>query len=287
MRFLSALLFWLVATVALAVAVPTAWAQQNVVDRDGYAELARQAASDQRLQQAMAGELATQIAEMAAQNGQGNVNPTLIRAAAGAYTASSAFPGHFAQANDIAHRWLFTQTAATDENGRWQIDLAPMLADSSFQQTLADYGIEAPSTLTIPLTENAPDALAPGRLRPVAQWGPWVSVGATVLAGVCALLTLASARSRGKALCALGISALLVGAAGWAGLEVLRRYVEQALGQMSGDIRTIADVVVTTAQDSLHVWLNWTLIGGAVLVAVGLVGSMLGGMRRTRSTPRA
>lgn len=286
MRFLATLLFWLIATAALVVAVPSAWAQRNVVDGNGYAELAGQAATDARLQQAMAGELATQITRLASDNGYGEVNSNLIRLAANSYTSGSAFPGHFAQANDIAHRWLFTDAATTDEAGRWQIDLAPMLADSSFQQTLAGYGIEPPSTLTIPLTENAPDALAPGRLRPLSQWGPWVSVGSAVLAGVFALLTLASARSRGKALCALGVSALLVGAAGYAGLEMVRRYVNQALNQTSGDIRTIADVVVSTAQGSAHSWLNWTLLGGGALLVLGVLGSVLGGMSRTRSTPR-
>ena len=38
-------------------------------------------------------------------------------------------------------------------------------------------------------------ALRPGQLRLAATWGPWVSVGATVLAGVFALLTMAVARS--------------------------------------------------------------------------------------------
>lgn len=291
MRFLATLLFWLIATAALVVAVPSAWAQRNVVDGNGYAELAGHAATDARLQQAMAAELATQITRLASDNGYGEVNSNLIRLAANSYTSGSAFPGHFAQANDIAHRWLFTNAATTDEAGRWQIDLAPMLADSSFQQTLADYGIEPPSTLTIPLTENAPDALAPGRLQPLSQWGPWVSVGSAVLAGVFALLTLASARSRGKALCALGVSALLVGAAGYAGLEMVRRYVNQALNQTSGDIRTIADVVVSTAQGSAHSWLNWTLVVGVALVVLGFLGSMLGAARsragsRTHSTPR-
>ena len=59
--------------------------------------------------------------------------------------------------------------------------------------------------------------MRPGQLRQLATWGPWVSVGATILTGVFALLTLAAAGSRGKALAALGVSALLVGAAGWAG----------------------------------------------------------------------
>ncbi|MDT5100191.1 MAG: hypothetical protein QOC76_3928, partial [Mycobacterium sp.] len=40
MRFLAALLFWLMTTVLLAVAVPVSWAQKNVVSEDGYAALA-------------------------------------------------------------------------------------------------------------------------------------------------------------------------------------------------------------------------------------------------------
>ena len=36
MRFVAALLFWLVTTVALAVAIPAMWAQKNVVDEAGY-----------------------------------------------------------------------------------------------------------------------------------------------------------------------------------------------------------------------------------------------------------
>ena len=101
-----------------------------------------------------------------------------------------------------------------------------------------------------------------------------------ILTGVFALLTLASARSRGKALAALGVSALLVGAAGWAGLEVARRYINDALNRTTGDIRQVADVMVNHAEDSLHQWLNLTLAAGGVLVVFGVVASMLGGLRR-------
>ena len=96
-----------------------------------------------------------------------------------------------------------------------------------------------------------------------------------------ALLTLAAARSRGKALTALGVSALLVGAAGWAGIEMGRRYVNSALNRTTGDIRTVAEVMVGAAEDSLHLWLNVTLAAGAALVVLGVVASMLGGLRRS------
>jgi hypothetical protein len=200
---------------------------------------------------------------------------------AGTYTASPVFPGQFAQANRIAHRWMFTDSVQqADASGRWQIDLSPMLSDSSFRQTLQQFGIEAPSTLEVPLTENLSDSVRPGQLRQLSMWGPWVSVGATILTGVLALLTLAAARSRGKALAALGVSALLVGGAGWAGLEVARRYINTALDRTTGDIRQVADAMVSHAEDSLHQWLNLTLAAGGVLVVFGVIVAMLSGLRR-------
>ena len=281
MRFVAALLFWLLTTAALAATIPAAWAQKNVVDESGYASLAQQAARDPRLQSAMASELTDQLVTVASDSGD-DVSTSLLSGAATSYTRNSAFPGQFATANRIAHRWMFTDTVAqSDESGRWEVDLSPMLSDSSFQQTLQDFGIAPPSTLSVPLTENAPDSLRPGQLRQLATWGPWASIGACVLTGIFALLTLATARSRGKALAALGVSALVVGAAGWAGLEVGRRYVDDALNRTTGDIRLVADVMVNQAEVSAHQWLNLTLVAGGVLVVFGIIVSMLGGLRRS------
>jgi hypothetical protein len=91
---------------------------------------------------------------------------------------------------------------------------------------------------------------------------------------------LAAARSRGKALAALGVSALIVGAAGWAGLEVADRWVNEALNQTEGNIRQVADVMVAQAENGMHEWMNLTLAAGGVLVVFGVVVSMLGGLRR-------
>ena len=280
MRLLASLLCWLLATVALTVAVPASWAQHNVVDRDGYSALAASAAKDPRVQQAMAEELTSQLVKLAASSGY-DVNENLLGGAARAYTRSSAFPGQFALANELVHRWVFTDAVSQpDATGRWAIDLSPMLSDSSFQQTLGDFGIRAPSSLTIPLTENVPASVRPGQLRDAAKWGPWVSVGAAVLAGVLALLTLAAARQRGKALAALGVSGLIVGAAGWASIEVGRRYVNNALDTTTGEIRNLATAMVEHAIGSLHLWLNLTLATGGALVVLGTLASMLGGLRR-------
>ena len=278
MRFVLAALLWLLTTITLAVALPAVWAQQNLVGADGYAAFAQRAAADPALQQAVAAELTTQIGDLASSA----VTPAVVSVVAANYTASSAFPAQFAQANRLAHRWLFTNTVRSDldPQGRWVIDLAPMLSDSSFQETLTQYGIQLPATLPVPLTQNAPDALRPGQLQRVAIWGPWASVAVALLTGVLALLTLAVARRRGKALVALGVSALLIGAAGWAGLEVGRRFVDNSLAGASGDIRVIANSMVNHAISSMHQWLNVSLAVGGGLVLLGLVLSLLAGLGR-------
>ncbi|WP_137145832.1 hypothetical protein [Mycolicibacterium sp. CR10] len=285
MRFLTALMLWLVTTAALAVAVPAVWAQQTIVSEGGYAALAASAAEDARLQDAMAGELTTQVVSLGADNGY-TLNPELVRQVAISYTRNSGFPGQFAQANRIAHRWMFTGAVPSgNSTDQWLIDVAPMLSDPSFTATLGTLDLQLPETLTVPITVDAPE-LRPGKLRWLATWGPWASIGAAVIAGFFALLTLAAARSKGKAVTALGVSALLVGAAGWAGIEVGQRFLDGALNRTTGDIRTVAEVMVTHAEDSLHLWLNITLVAGVGLVVLGGIASALGGLgRRTTADP--
>lgn len=281
MRFVATVFLWLVTTVALALAIPAMWAQKNIVDANGYAAFAHSAAKDPKLQQAMASELTTQIVSLASNSGY-DLNPDLVRGVTTAYTQNAGFPGQFAQANRIVHTWMFTDEIRRQDgtDDRWLIDIAPMLSDSSLRATLGNLNLDVPETLTVPITVSNTAGMQPGQLRQLSTWGPWVSVGATVLTGVFALLTLAAARTRGKALAALGISALLVGAAGWAGLEVARRYVNHALDRTTGDIRQVADAMVNHAEGGLHQWLNLTLAAGGVLVVFGVLVTMLGGLRR-------
>ncbi len=280
MRTVAAVLMWFVTTALLAVAVPAVWAQQNLVDGAGYAALAQRAAADPELQSAMATELTTRVGLL----GSG-VDSTIVSRIAAAYTASAVFPGQFAIANGFAHRWLFTDTVSSsvDPQGRWVIDLAPMLSDTAFSQTLRDYNITVGSAVPMPLTDSAPAELRPGALREVGMWAPWVSMGVAVLAAASALLTIYLARNRGRILAALGISALIVGAAGWAAIEFAQRQVRDALNQTSGNLRTVADVMVATVEDSMHQWLNVTLIVGGGLVIVGVIVGLLSSLANAGS----
>ena len=282
MRSAVTALLWLATTVALAVAIPAAWLQLNVVDEAGYARLAREAAGDPALQSAMASELATRAMALIAERGGGRypVDGAQVHDVASAFTAGPGFPPLFAQANRAAHAWLFTDPPPGRNGNQWAIDVAPMLNDSSLRQVLSSHDVTVPANLTVPLTVSMPSSLRQGRLSRLATWGPGVSIGAAALGGLFALLTLAAARRRGRALSALGVSALLVGAAGWAGIEVGRRHVDDALNHTTGDIRQIAEVMVAHAEAGLRHWLDLTLIAGAALVGLGVLVAIVGGVRK-------
>ncbi|BCO37918.1 hypothetical protein BMW24_002350 [Mycobacterium heckeshornense] len=277
MRFVAAVLLWLSTTAALAVAVPAVWAQRNIVDADGYAAMAQKAAADPAVQAAVASQLAAEACLLVREHGS-RADPGLVRDLATAYTGGPSFSPQFVQANRIAHGWAFAGTEPGPDP--WVIDLAPLLNDSSFRQTLADNDIHIPAVTAVPLTVSAPKSLRPGQLHPLAIWGPWVSLGATVLAGGGAVLTLAAARRRGKALASLGVAALLVAAVGYAGIEVGRRRIDDVLNRTGGDTRRIAEALLGSAEASLHHWLNVILAAGGALVALGVLVAILGGLRR-------
>jgi hypothetical protein len=279
-RLALAALLWLCTTVALAVAVPTVWTQTHVVDVNGYTAMARTAAGDKALQAAVAAELATRATVLINQSSH-HVDSANVHAVAAGYTAGPDFPAQFADANRLAHDWMFTGAHTQSEGDQWVVDLAGMLKDTAFEQMLAGYNVKVPDTVQVPVTVSTPKMLRPGELRPLATWGRWASIGVVVLTGVFALLTFAAARSRGRALAGLGISALLVGAAGWIAIELARYPLNDTLNNTTGGIRAIADVMVGHAQSSLHDWLDVTLAAGGGLVLLGVLVAGVGGLRRS------
>ena len=285
MRFAGTVVSWLVTTVALAVAIPAVWLQLNIVNEGGYAALAQNAAGDPALQSAMTAELTTRAMALIAARGGGRypVDSSQVHDVASAFTAGREFPPLFAQANRAAHAWLFTEPRPGLNDNQWVLDVAPMLRDASFQQVLSSHDVTVPADLTVPVTVSLPStfrSLRQGELSRLAKWGPWVTIGATALSGLFALLTLAAARRRGKALTGLGVSALLVGAAGWAGVKIGGRYINDALNRTTGDIRRIAEVMVAHAEAGLRHWLDLTLVAGAVLVGLGVLAAVAGGLRK-------
>jgi hypothetical protein len=277
-RFALAALLWLCTTVALAVAVPTVWTQTHVVNVNGYTAMARKAAGDKALQAAVAAELATRAQVLINQH-NGHVDSVQVHGVAAGYTAGPDFPTQFADANRLAHDWMFTGAHTQAEGDEWVVDLAGMLKDSAFDTLLADNNVKVPDTVRVPVTVSTPKVLRPGELRPLATWGLWASIGVGALTGFFALLTLVAVRSRGRGLAAIGVAALVVGAAGWVAIELARYPLNDTLNNTTGGIRGIADVMVGHAESSLHDWLDFTLAAGGGLV---LLGVLVAGLRSLR-----
>ncbi len=279
MRFALAALLWLCTTVALAVAVPTVWTQTHIVDVNGYTAMARKAAGDKALQSAVAAELATRATVLINQH-NGHVDSAQVHGVAAGYTAGPDFPAQFADANRLAHDWMFTGAHTQSDGNEWVVDLAGMLKDSAFEKLLSSNNVQVPDTVRVPVTVSTPKALQPGQLRPLATWGRWASIGVVALTGFFALLTLVAVRSRGRGLAGLGISALVVGAAGWIAIELARYPLNDTLNHTTGGIRGIADVMVGQAESSLHDWLDFALAAGGGLVLLGVLVAGLGGLRK-------
>ena len=280
MRYAVTVLLWLFTTAVLAVAVPMAWTQTHVIDVNGYQSMARKAASKPALQAAVASVLTSRAMVLLSQRGY-HVDSSLVHEVAAGYTAGPDFPPQFADAIQLAHSWMFSGADAQSEGNQWVIDLAAMLKDSAFTPILADYHVQVPETVRVPVTVSTPKILQPGILRPLATWGPWLSLAAVVLTGIGALLMLAAAHRRGRALAGLGVSALLAGADGWAAIEIVHRRINDALNDTAGDIRRIADVMLGEAKSSLHQWLDFTLAAGGALVVLGVVMAVLGSLRKS------
>ena len=90
----------------------------------------------------MAGELGTQLMKTGRRHRLRRQTRSAAWRGGGLHRAARRSPGSSRTANRIAHRWIFTDSVEqSDASGRWEIDLSPMLADTSFQQTLQDFGI--------------------------------------------------------------------------------------------------------------------------------------------------
>ena len=156
-----------------------------------------------------------------------------------------------------------------------------MLSDAAFAQTPARLRHHGALIGADPADRRRSSFPTPGRipdgrtLGPVAESGPRrPRRGERPVDGV------RGAGSR-QGDCGTGVQGLIVGAAGWAGIAIGQGHLREALNNTSGTTRRVADVMVATAQDSMHQWLNVTLIVGGGLVIVGVIVSLLTGLART------
>ncbi|SKX36896.1 Uncharacterised protein [Mycobacteroides abscessus subsp. massiliense] len=71
-----------------------------------------------------------------------------------------------------------------------------------------------------------------------------------------------------------------MGTAGWAGLEIGRRYLDRPLSRVNDNLRDVADSLVTQAIGNAHHWLSLTMAAGGLVIVVGVVSGLVGGLLR-------
>lgn len=268
--FLSALLV-LVAVVAGVIALPSMWATQKVIDRDGFRTMSVDAAHDKDLQSAVSEEIVRQVDDL-----MGAATPTsLVRSAADRYVSSSMFPDDFGDAVAQQHDYLFDEPTTTAEReGVLQLDLTSMVRRALDTANLS--GISLPGKITVPLDEGKRSGLRAGRYHEVSgQIRTWayVSLAAFVIAALGALLV---ARRRGFTLSVLGLGVVVAAAVSFVGSVVVDSRAKDEVSDAESSARTVADILIDHAAADLRTIALYVGIGGVVAFVLGIIGSLIG-----------
>ena len=262
---------WVVAVVAAIVTVPTLWIATHIADEDGYVGFTRPFVSDTQLRTS----LVDAITDEAFRRGglPSSVRPVVDRAVNAVATRIAKHPG-FAGAWETSqrrtHQLNFGSDATTD---RLTADVGP-IASFVAKEVSGDLPVQlpVPDKLLVPIH----DAPARPVLDQVEKTPSHARNGLLVL-GLGTLLCFVLARRRINAVVGLGAGAVITAGVLWLGTglalpEVLDR--TPARGEFA---RTMRDLLVDQAADSLNQWLLVIGMIGAVVLVIAMLGRSLPG----------
>ncbi len=264
-----------VAVLATIVAVPSLWARQALVSKDGFVQTVAPLAESAGMQDIVADEIATQIAA----NTQ--LPKALALPFAKAYTAGPDFPDDFRQTAAQQHDWLFLEPQPGTDQQPMSLDftamanraldkyghgLAPQLADGTLRVTIgrSSGGLEA------------------GAFRAFGGQISLLAFGLTGLAILAALGALVAARRRFLMGMFLGLGVVVAGLIGFAASVVLRGALEQQVGGADGTARQVATLIVDRLVSDLDETALYTAGAGAIIAVLALVGHLALGRTAAR-----
>ncbi len=280
MRSIVSALAVVIGLLLSAVAVPAVWVDRNIVQEDGFVALAAPLGKDpafqQRLAAAAVGGIDTggAIPEPAA----GIVRP-LLESAAASLAGLPGYPAAWEETLRKSHRLNFgaagSAPSGTGSASTVTLDVAPLVGLVTSQiAERAGVAMEAPDQTL--LTVGQPNQRQ--QIEQVAAYAPLGSILA-IGAGIAFLLAFVAARRRWTVFAGAGVGAL-----GLAGLWSLgsRFASEAAAGTASGN--EVADLFVqefvAASTRGFGSWITTAAVTGAVLVAAGFAGRLLGGRTR-------
>lgn len=271
MRTGGSFLAWLVAVVAAVVTIPTLWLATHVADEQGYVDFTSSFVDDTELQQALAAQVADDVATQSGLPAPAaKAIETGVATVAAQVAQQPGFTTAWEESQRRTHRLTFD-----DDADRLTVDLGPIA--SFLVKQVSDslpVRIDVPATLKVPVYD-APDRATLDR---VADTPGQSRIGLAVVA-IAALLCLLLARRRATALAGLGLGAvlsgvLLIAATGLAVPEVLDRTPAR-----TPFAREMRDLLVDRAGDSLQAWCVVVAIAGVIALVIGLVLRAVSGAR--------
>ncbi|WP_455834916.1 hypothetical protein [Pseudarthrobacter siccitolerans] len=274
MRTFVSALATLLAILLAAVAVPAIWLDRNIVQEQGFVELAAPLGTDAEFQQGLAAAAVGTIDTSAVPGFLEDLVRPALEDAAGSMTGLPGYPAAWEETLRRSHRLSFAAPEAeageTASASSLTLDVAPLVA----------LGAEEISRTTrLPLDPPDQTLINVGqpeqkewteRLRTYAPAGYLMAGGAVV----ALLLALVAARRRWTVLVGAGAGALVL-AAVWAVGSQLASAAVLARDSGSEVANMFRDAFVAAASADFQGWTVATAITGGVLVLVGVVAGLI------------
>jgi hypothetical protein len=278
MRTLLSALLALLALVATAGGLASAWIAGNLVEESGFVALAAPLGDDPEFQATLAESLAQEVTATSGLPEQlrSFVEP-VIRDAAGAVTGSSGYPGAWTETLRLSHAFTFAQAPDPGETAPavLTLDLGPvaqLLAEDVGGRLGVDVPVPDDTTIDVGSLERG--GLLSGVADAVQGWRLYLA-GAAVLG----LLAIVVARRRSTTLAFLGLGVAGLGVLGLLAVDWVPAAAARApgtsaladvfLGGLAG--RAGADI----AASSMPV-----IVVGVIAFVLGVVGRLAAGRRR-------
>lgn len=268
MRGLMAVLLWIVATLAVVVAIPTSWAATHIQDQSGFIDFASRLGDDTEVREAAADLAGEALADRSgAPAGLHDRIATAVERAIMRFTDSSGWDDAWRETARRTHEELFADPTPT----KIRVDFAPIVR-LALDDATADLPISIPAPRTLPVVVSEQD---PSQRIEAVKRADDLALAATAVAILAALGALALARKRSGMLAGLGVGAIFAAATWWlVGRIVVPRVVERNTEGSAYGSR-LDDVLTDRIVASLDPTLVWVALGGAALVVLGLVSRAL------------
>jgi len=274
----------ILALVLTAVAVPTAWVDQNIVKEDGFVRLAGGLGNDAEFQARLAtAAVATFESSVDLPGPIQSLAADALRSAAAGMQSWSDYPQAWEATVRNSHRLNFgavNQSEETAGTTALVLDIGPMikLIGDHFAEATR-IRIDVPSESLITLGQPSHRQL----VERVAAFAPlwWV---AALGALISLLLALVASRKRPLVLVFFGLGGLALAALWTAGANLAGGAVGN-LSSANGVAELFKEEFLTAAKSSFGQWTLIAAVAAGAVFVVGVVASLVSGRRGSRSAP--